>query len=168
MMTPSHLLATLLIGLVWTRVRPWSRHDWAMAVGFGVVIDFDHLTRFPAYLVANGVDGLQAGQMSGWGAAWQGAFHTPWALAVVVPAALFWRTWVPLAFWALHMLQDFVIATKFVVFGSTTEWLIIASLATLLVGVLAWGHRDAPRGDSFRDHVTRTFGFTPQRAPRSG
>lgn len=141
MMLPSHLLATILLcGLV-SLVRPLDPRGWMLALAFGVVIDLDHLLQMPAYVVANGFQGLTPAAMLHGGSAWQGVMHTPWALLVVVPAALWFGSWIPPAFWALHMVQDFVVARHYVVFGSATEWAIVAALLAAVVGVLALHHR---------------------------
>lgn len=158
-MLPSHLLATLLLGLVAARLwRPFTRTQWALAVAFGVVIDLDHLVQLPAYVALHGAAGLAPGEMLTWGSAWQGVMHTPWALLLVAPAALLFRSLVPLAFWGLHMVQDFVIARHYVRWGGPEEWLIVAALA-LAVGALLWlDHRRHGAGRGLVRHAGVTFG----------
>lgn len=159
MMLPSHLLATLLLGLVAGRLgRPFTRAQWALAVGFGVVIDLDHLVQLPAYVAMHGAAALTPEEMLRWGSAWQGVMHTPWALLLVVPAALAFRSLVPLAFWGLHMAQDFVVARHYVPWGGALEWAIVAALAAA-VGALLWlDHRKHGSGRSFVRHAAVTFG----------
>ena len=159
MMLPSHLLAAVLLGLVVSRWRRFSRKEWALALGFSVAIDIDHLLQVPAYVATHGTAGLRAATIVHWGPAWQGFMHTPWGLLLVVPACVAWRSWVPAVFWGLHMFQDFVVAARFVVFGSPTEFAIVGALA-VVVGALLWDdHRRHGAGARFHHHVWRTFGL---------
>ena len=162
MMLPSHLLASLLLGLLLCRVRPFEARDWALALGFGVAIDLDHLLQFPSYVATHGVAALSPTAMLQWGGAWQGFMHGPWALALVVPAMLAFRSPLPLVFWGLHMVQDFVIARHYVHFGGPVEWGIVALLLAAVVLVLHLGRDGAP----LWDHALRTFGLlAPPAAP---
>lgn len=147
MMLPSHLLGVVVLGLALglLRGRGFRAREWALAVGFGSVIDLDHLLAFPAYVAASGVAALDPSVGLSYGSAWQGFMHTPAALLLVLPAMLWWRSWWPLVFWGLHMWQDFVIARHYVVFGSLAEWGVVVLLA-----LTAWGlarvHRSVERG----------------------
>lgn len=158
-MLPSHLLATLLLGLLAGRLwRPFTRTQWLLAVGFGVAIDVDHLLQMPAYLAMHGTAALTPEQMLHWGAAWQGVMHTPWALLFAVPLALVYRSVVPLAFWGLHMVQDFVVARHYVPWGGAMEWAIVAALLAA-VGALVWLDHRPHRGErSLLRHAGLTFG----------
>ena len=159
MMLPSHLLATLLLGLAAGRLgRPFTRTQWALAVGFGVVIDVDHLLQMPAYVAMHGTAGLAPAQMLQWGSAWQGFMHTPWALLLVAPLALLFRSVVPFAFWGLHMAQDFVVARHYVPWGGPLEWAIVAALLAAVVGLVWRDHRRHGAGRSLVRHVAVTFG----------
>lgn len=158
MMLPSHLLAAALLALLASRAwRPWTRTQWGLALGFGVVIDLDHALQLPAYLATMGTGALAPGTMLEWGGAWQGFLHTPWALLLVVPFMLMHRSVIPLAFWGLHMVQDFVIARHVVVWGSPTEWVIVAALAAALA--ITW--RYLPQRGGARNAV-------PAPAPTQG
>jgi hypothetical protein len=160
MMFPSHLLAALILGLLISRRRAFSRRDWALALGFGVVIDLDHLLQFPRYLMTHGVAALQPTTMAHWGHEWQGFMHTPWALVLVLPATVYWRTWIPAVFWGLHMFQDFIVATRLVVFGSAQEWVVVAALAAI-VAALLWAdrRRRGVAGEGLVRHAARVFGL---------
>lgn len=153
MMLPSHLLATLLGCALIGLVRPVAPREWALALAFGVAIDLDHLLQIPAYVASHGWQALTPATMSHWGASWQGFFHTPWALAVVAPACLLFTSWFPLAFWGLHMVQDFVIARHFVHFGGPVEWMIVGVLAALLAVVVIRDHRLHGVGSGLAAHV---------------
>lgn len=154
MMLPSHLLAVVLAGLLIDRVRPLGRKGWLLALGFGVAIDVDHLLQVPAYVALHGWGALTPASMLAWGSAWQGVMHTPWALVPVLGAAILFRSVVPAAAWGLHMVQDFVIARHLVVFGSPTEWAIVAVLTLLVASVLHLGRRE---GESLARRARRAF-----------
>lgn len=161
MMFPSHLLATLLAGLLLAKVRPWDAKAWALAVGFGVVIDLDHLLQIPRYAATHGgVASLaEVGEVMRWGADWQGFMHTPWAALVVLGACVVFASWAPAAFWGLHMFQDFVVAKHFVTFGGALEWAIVAALAALVLAVLAWDHRPHAHRVAFPGYVRERVAF---------
>lgn len=159
MMLPSHLLATLLLGLLAGRLgRRFTRTQWLLAVGFGVAIDVDHLLQIPAYLALHGTAALTPAQMLTWGSAWQGFLHTPWALLLAVPLALLYRSVVPVAFWGLHMVQDFVVARHYVPWGGAMEWAIVAALLAAVAALLWTDHRSNGEGRSLARHVAITFG----------
>lgn len=143
MMFPSHLLATILVAFLLSKVRPFEAKDWALALAFGVVIDLDHLLQIPRYAAAHGgVASLaRVGDVLRWGGDWQGFMHGPWALAVVAVACVGFASWVPALFWGLHMFQDFVVARHLVAFGGPVEWIVIAALAGMVLALLAWDHR---------------------------
>ena len=153
MMLPSHLLATLLLCALLALWRPLPARAWALALVFGVVIDLDHLLQLPVYVATNGWAALTPAAMSAWGGAWQGFMHTPWALAVVVPAALAFRSWMPLAAWGLHMVLDFVVATRFVRFGSPLEWLIVGAMLAAFLALVVRDHRAHGGGVGLREHA---------------
>lgn len=162
MMFPSHLLATLLVAFAWDRVRPLGPRGWLLALAFGVAIDLDHLLQVPRYLAATGFSGLSAASALEYGAGWQGLMHSPWALPVVAAACLLARSPVPLAFWSLHMVQDFVIATRYVRFGSATEWLVVLALAGVVAALFALDHRAATGAGArrpFHAHVGERIGL---------
>lgn len=154
MMLPSHLGAALLLGLALSRFIPsWGGKEWILALGFGVVIDLDHLLNLPRFMLANPEKAFDVQAMVTWGAHWQGFMHTPWALLVVAGAAVLFRSWVPAVFWGLHMFQDFVVATRWVVFGSPTEWAIVGALYAALALLLLGDYLVTGRGTGFPGYV---------------
>lgn len=159
MMVQSHFLAAVLLGLIISRWRAFTPRDWALALGFSVAIDLDHVLQFPAYLATHGTAGLTPATMLHWGHAWQGIMHSPWALVLVVPITVYYKSALPVVFWGLHMVQDYVVAARFVVWGSTTEWVIDAALLALVVAAFVWEHRAAPRHVRWHRHVAATFGL---------
>lgn len=158
MMLPSHLLATLLVGLLLSIAwRRFQARDWLLALGFGVVIDLDHLIQVPRYVMLHGWEAFlhPAGMMS-WGSQWQGFMHTAWGLPLVLGASVAFRSAWPGLFWGLHMVLDFVVARHYVRFGGGIEWCIIAGL-TVAVALLV----NAGRGSTpFLRHAARTFGLS--------
>lgn len=158
-MFPSHLLGALLLGALISWARPLKPHEWLLALGFGVAIDLDHALQFPVYVASHGMAGLTPASMLTWGGAWQGFMHTPWALALVVPACMTYRTWVPAAFWLLHMFQDFVVARHYVAFGSATEWGIVLALLALVAALFVAEHRSHGAVAPFGRHVGARLGF---------
>lgn len=162
MMFPSHLLATVLVGLGLSRLwRPFQPRDWLLALAFGVVIDLDHLLHLPAYLLAHGAAGLDPSVMLSQGSLWQGVMHTPWALAVVLPVCALCRSALPLAFWGLHMVQDFVIARHFVHFGGPVEWVLVGLMLGLAAAILRAQHRRTAPHAPFLGHVAARLGLFP-------
>lgn len=159
MMLPSHLLATLLACLLVSIVRPVAPREWLLALAFGVVIDLDHLVQLPRYVASQGTAALSPAAMLHWGAEWQGFMHTPWALAIVIPAALLFGSWFPVAFWGLHMVQDFVIAKHLVRFGSPLEWAIVAALLVAVSFLFARDHRLHGQGRVWWQHALARVGF---------
>lgn len=159
MMFPSHLLGTILLALMLSRIRPFEPKDWLLAAAFGVLIDLDHLLQFPGYLLAHGLQGLDPQAMLQHGAAWQGFMHRWWAGFIVLAACVAFRSYVPAAFWLLHMFQDFVIATRYVRFGSPTEWAIVGALFAVVLLLLAWEHRGVAQRPAFGRFAVARLGL---------
>lgn len=153
MMFPSHLLATLLVCAGISTFFPLSAKHWALALLFGVAIDLDHLIQIPAYVATHGFQSMTPGEIARWGGNWQGFMHTPWAVLLVIPACLLFASWMPAVAWSLHMFQDFVVATRWVVFGSAMEWAIVAILVALFAAVIVRDHRLHGSGSALREHV---------------
>lgn len=153
MMFPSHLLATLLGCALLALARPVAPKEWLLAIAFGVVIDLDHLLQLPQYVATHAWSDMTPADIARWGSEWQGFMHTPWALALVVPATFVFASWMPLAAWGLHMVLDFVVARHYVVFGSATEWAIIGTMLLALATLLVRDHRLHGAGAGLREHA---------------
>ena len=153
MLLPSHLLATVAGCAILSRVRPLRRTEWLLALAFGVAIDLDHLLQIPAYVATHSWSDMTPAKIAAWGGAWQGFMHTPWALVTVVPACVAFRSLVPAAFWALHLVQDFVVARHLVVYGSATEWAIVGALLALVAALAVDDHRRHGKTSGLREHV---------------
>lgn len=148
MMFPSHLAATVLLGMLLAKVRPFGAKEWLFALGFGVVIDLDHLFQLPRYAATHGGVSAFADVRSivTWGADWQGFLHSPWAAILVLAFSVAAGSFVPFVFWGLHMVLDFVVARHFVPFGGGLELAILAAMAGAILAVVAWDGRSAPHG----------------------
>lgn len=154
MMLPSHLAATLILGFVLARWFPFDARAWILALAFGVAIDVDHLFQIPRYLATQvpqqGLAALNPAAILHYGAAWQGVFHNPlWGTVIVLAACLATWSLVPLVFWGLHMVLDFVVARHYVVFGSPTEFGVLAGMLAVLAALAWWHHRSFGEGAPF-------------------
>ncbi len=164
MMSISHLLAVLLLAYVTARFREWTVEDTWLALGFGWLIDLDHAVQVPVFVGSHDLTAMSLDQALSWGSAWQGAMHTPWGLVVVIAAVVTYRSWVPALFWFLHMVQDFYIATEWVVFGSPLEWAIVALMAGSLATIAVWQARvEAPGTGAVRFWRRRLRSLVPVR-----
>lgn len=159
MMFPSHLLGTLILGLVVSRGRPLSANEWLLALAFGVAIDLDHALQFPGYVLANGLSGLTPSAMFAWGASWQGFMHAAWGLLAALGFAFAFRSWVPPVFWGLHMGLDFFVAMRFVPFGSALEWALIAVASGAVAALFVLHQRWVGDARSLSTHVVHTLGL---------
>lgn len=161
MMFPSHLLATLLVAYVASKVVPMTGKDWILAIAFGVAIDLDHLLQIPRYAATHGgiASLARVGEVVRWGAEWQGFMHTPWGLVAVAAACLLFASWAPALFWGLHLFQDFVVARHFVVFGGGVEFAAMAALAAVLLALMAWEHRGHAGRVAFPHYVRERVAF---------
>lgn len=153
MMFPSHLLATLLGCALLSLARPLEPRDWLLALLFGVAIDLDHLLQIPRYIATHGWTQLDPRTISHWGADWQGFMHTPWALLILLPATLYFWSWIPLAAWTLHMILDFIVAKHYVHFGGPLEYAIMATMTAALIALALRDHRLHGAERALREHV---------------
>lgn len=162
MMVQSHVLGALLVGLVLARFARFGRREWALAFGFSVVIDLDHLLQVPAYVATHppqSLADLAPAKVMAWGADWQGFMHTWWGLGLVIPFVLAYRSWVPAVFWGLHMFQDFVIARNYVRFGGPTEFALDLALVAACAGIFWVDHWREQAHPNLARHVAATFGI---------
>lgn len=105
MLAITHVVATLLL----IELLHLDRLEAQVAFVFGVLIDLDHL--FGA---------VQYGRAHPWwtfldpealynaDVAWKSLVHKPIAFAIVAPLAQGWRFLLPMVFWGVHVLMDFV------------------------------------------------------------
>lgn len=144
MMLPTHLVATILLGLVLARVWPgWDARSWMLAIAFGVAIDIDHFAQVPGYLAtqlpAQGLAALSPAALKAYGGGWSAFFHQPIGAAVVFAVAVALHDAVPVLAWSLHRGLDTLVGRGIVEFAGPVELLLLAVLAGL-VAVLGRQH----------------------------
>lgn len=135
-MLPTHLAASLVLGLLLARTVGMDARAWMLALLFGVAIDVDHLFEVPAYLaVAVPEKGLLAAvspaALLAHGGGWTSFFHEPPGAAVAASVALAFGTAVPAAFWLLHVGLDRLVARDVVPFAGPLEWALLVALAAV-------------------------------------
>lgn len=140
---PTHLLATLLIGYI---LKLSTSYEWALAIGFGVAIDIDHIAMLLKFkrLAPKHWHTLGDGSLM-----LHSPLQEPTTVLLVAPLSLLLHTAIPLIFWALHVsLDTFMLSRKrpfwpfskkiyrygAVRMGSVAEWLL--STAGLLMFTL--------------------------------
>ena len=105
MLTTTHLLAVVLIGLFLNM----NKDEWFVALTFGVAIDLDHVLAAPRYISDNGLAAiLRPSWDDGSGLPWRSLMHYPVAAFVVMPLSIGWRYFVPLLFWSTHLGIDYI------------------------------------------------------------
>lgn len=103
MLTPTHLIVAVLIGMLMTL----DRDEWFIALTFGVLIDADHLFALPRYVSDNGWAAIfRPTWNDASGLPWKSLLHYPVGAAIVAPLAVGWRFLLPLTFWAVHVGLD--------------------------------------------------------------
>jgi len=95
----THILATTL------GVQVLGLHDGdvALAYGFGVAVDIDHLVKAPFYLRAVGLRDKR-------GYYWRSSLQEPVAYLWIIPLCLMLGTFVPLVFFTIHLLMDYSVS----------------------------------------------------------
>lgn len=135
-MLPTHLLATVVLGLVAARLWDgWDGRAWVLAIAFGVAIDIDHFARVPAYLAEavprEGLGALSPWALKAYGGGWTSFFHEPIGAAIVFAVALALASPVPVLAWSLHRGMDSLVGSGLVDFAGPGEWTLLAVLALL-------------------------------------
>jgi hypothetical protein len=105
MIAITHLVVSLLL----IELLTLDRNDAFVALLFGVFIDFDHLIGLEKYAKANGIRAVfNFDSLTHAGGQWKSLMHSPMAIGVVGPLSVASRLMVPLLFWGVHILMDFV------------------------------------------------------------
>lgn len=105
MLSVTHLTVVVLAAM-FLRL---NRHEWFIALMFGVVIDADHLFALPRYVGDNGWAAvLRVSWDDSSGLPWKSWFHYPLAAVVVGHLSLGWRFALPLLFWSVHLSMDWL------------------------------------------------------------
>jgi hypothetical protein len=79
--------------------------DILWAVIFGVIIDLDHLIKIPLYIKQNGLKIVRL-----WD--WRTPFQEPISYSWIIPLSIFLHTWVPVFFFTIHILLDYLMSFK--------------------------------------------------------
>jgi len=94
-----HILATLL-GI---NILNLSGDAVMLAIIFGVCLDLDHLLKVPMYLKKYGLRMVISYP-------WRTPLQEPISLLWVAPLCAYLHTWVPLAFFSLHIALDYLMS----------------------------------------------------------
>jgi hypothetical protein len=95
----THILATTL----GVQVLDLHDGDVALAYGFGVAVDVDHLLKAPFYLRAVGLKDKR-------GYYWRSSLQEPVAFLWIIPLCLFLGSFVPIVFFTMHLLMDYSVS----------------------------------------------------------
>ncbi len=105
MLSITHFVVALLL----VQLLNLDRNDAFVAMLFGVFIDVDHLFGLVKYTESNGIHAVfDLHKMMTPGGQWKSLLHAPIAAAVVMPLSTAFRLAVPLLFWGVHLLMDYV------------------------------------------------------------
>ncbi len=105
MLSITHVVVSLLL----IQLMSLDRSDAFVAMLFGVFIDVDHLFGLAKYTESNGVSAVfDIHRLLTPGGQWKSMLHTPMAAAVVMPLSTAFKLAVPLVFWGVHLLMDFI------------------------------------------------------------
>jgi len=139
MLAVTHLIVSLLLIYLLTL----DRNDAFIALLFGVFIDLDHLFGLKEYAEARGIEALfDVEALSNPGGQWKSMMHSPIAVMVVGPVATASRLAIPLIFWGMHVLMDYVQDALLGIL-SFPEIALLVSASALLIGLR---YRDARAG----------------------
>ena len=92
----THALATTL----GVRLLKLTGSDAVLAYVFGVGVDIDHAIKAPFYLKS-------VGWQRKFGFYWRTSLQEPVALLWIIPLCFFLGTWVPAAFFLVHLAMDY-------------------------------------------------------------
>ena len=100
-----NILVHLFYTLIFARMLNLGRLDFFLAVGFGALVDLDHVVPYvKTYLKEKKIN--QRGYDSRW------YTQEPIFFIVVIPISVVYRTWVPIIFFSLHLLLDYMMDYK--------------------------------------------------------
>ncbi len=118
-----------------------DKHEWFVAIMFGVMIDLDHLFAAPKFIGEHGWAGfLKPTWDDGSGLQWRSLFHEPIGAFVVAPLAIGWRYFVPLLFWTAHVGLD-KLQNSTLAYSAPVESVLLVAVCSGLVVVSyrRWG-----------------------------
>jgi len=114
MMAFNHLLVVIIL----IRLLKLDHNEAFVALLFGFLLDLDHLMGIPSFINEYGwvaifnIDSLLHNEVQ-----WKSAMHSSEAFIVVSVISIFFRMYIPIMFWSIHILMDWV---------QVTYWNIIA------------------------------------------
>ncbi|MGQ9586759.1 MAG: hypothetical protein ACUVT7_00010 [Thermoplasmata archaeon] len=130
MLAVTHLIVSLLL----IQLFLLDRNDAFVALLFGVFIDVDHILGLKDYVQANGFSAvLDFDSLSHAEGHWKSLMHSPTAVAIVAPLALASRLAIPLVFWGVHILMDYVEDSFLGVFSAAEATFLVIVTLTLVV-----------------------------------
>ncbi|MFX0151544.1 MAG: hypothetical protein ACFFAJ_12230 [Candidatus Hodarchaeota archaeon] len=100
-----NVIAHILITILFIELTDIKGIDILWAVIFGVIIDLDHLIKIPLYIKQNGLKIVRL-----WD--WRTPFQEPISYLWIIPLSIFLQTWVPLFFFTIHILLDYLMSFK--------------------------------------------------------
>ncbi len=147
MLAITHLIVTLLL----ITLLNLDKNDSFVALLFGVFIDVDHLLGLKDYVAANGLASvLDLGDLMQPEGQWKSMFHNPVAVMVVGPVSTGSRLALPLLFWGVHMVMDYLQEAVLGLF-SVWEVALLAGSFLALASVAFRRYAAANPGCGFRD-----------------
>lgn len=144
MLSTTHLAVVVMAAML----LRLNRHEWFVALMFGVVVDADHLFALPRYVEDNGWSAvLRQTWDDASGLPWKSWLHHPMGAIVVGYLSLGWRLAVPLSFWATHVGMDWL---QLAVGGYNTAVesaiLVGSSAGIVFLGYSTWSARTGLSG----------------------
>ncbi len=131
----------LVVSLVLIHMLTLDRNDSFVALTFGVFIDIDHLFGLRDYVGDHGVGSvLDVDSLMEADGQWKSMLHTPTAVMIVGPVATASRLALPLIFWGVHIMMDYVEDTFLGVF-SVWEMVLLCGASTALMWLSFCSHR---------------------------
>ncbi len=130
MLAITHLAISLLL----IQLLSLDKNDAFIALMFGVVIDVDHLFGLNSYARTNGIASiLDFDSLMNAGGQWKSLLHNPISVMIVGPISVGSRMAIPLIFWGVHILMDWLEDSILGLFSAPE--LVLIAFAT---GALIW------------------------------
>ncbi|MHA1941513.1 MAG: hypothetical protein ACXABI_05345 [Candidatus Hodarchaeales archaeon] len=98
-----NIIAHVLVTILFIKIGDLAGVDIFWAILFGVVIDLDHLIKAPLYLKQNGFKTVRL-----WN--WRTSLQEPVSYLWIIPLAVYLQTWVPVFFFTIHLILDYMMS----------------------------------------------------------
>lgn len=95
----THILSVLLLG----KILPISGFEWVLAFIFGVFIDIDHIFKLPIFLKFRNFRTIRYLN-------WRSSIQEPVSYLWVIPLSIFFKSYVPVLFFTLHLALDYMMS----------------------------------------------------------